>query len=140
MTVGLSAVRQYRTKPIDRLLLSAELTAVSEALRVADVHEVAVSFGWESNLAIDVMWKNEIVSVDHLPSFIANSEVSGIVEIGKSDIFVEAPGLLFTLCHEGDAHMEGDSEIIEQFARRWAALGYAPYEVPQSQARNSDAR
>jgi hypothetical protein len=122
-------MHEYRTKPIDRSLLLEELAAVCEALSIANVSHVAVSFGWDSNLPTNAMWKDQTVPVNDLISFIAKSEMSGVVQIGKADIFIEAPDFLFTLCHESDAHVRGSSDLVQQFVRRWEALGYSPYKV-----------
>lgn len=123
-----TGVQQYRTMPLDRSVLLEELVAVCEVWNAANVEDVVVSFGWESNLTIDEMWKSQIVSIDRLLAFIADSEASGIVKIGGADIFVEAAGLVFTLCHESDAHVEGNPELVKPFVERWSALGYAPYQ------------
>jgi hypothetical protein len=100
-------------------------------MRDAELKEVLVSFGWDSNLPIEEMWQEQSVSIDNVIATIDESERSGISQVGKSDIFIESPGFLFTLCHEGDVHVKGSSVLVEQFARRWEALGYAPYQVRQ---------
>ena len=122
-------MREYRTKPIDRSLLLAELAAVCDALSLDSVVDVSVSFGWDSNLPIDQMWKDKIVPVQDLLLFVTESELSGVIQVDKADIFIDAPEFLFTLCHEGDAHVKGRSDLVQQFAQRWEALGYSPREV-----------
>jgi hypothetical protein len=124
-------VTEYRTKPLDNALLRAELQFVCDAFRNAELKDVAVSFGWDSNLPIERMWQEQFVSIDEVVATIEASERSGISQIGKSDIFVESPGFLFMLCHEGDVHVKGSSVLVERFARRWQALDYAPYRVHQ---------
>lgn len=122
---------EYRTKPIERSLLFAELGALCEALSGAGITEAAVSFGWDSNLAIDEMWKDQIVLVQDVYSFVVNAEALGVVMVGTADIFIEAPDFLFTLCHEGDVHVKGNSTLSRQFVHRWEALDYAPFEVQE---------
>ena len=75
------------------------------------------------------MWKDQTVAVKDLCSFIASSEKTGVVVVGEGDIFIESPGFRFTLCHEGDAHVDGESFLAQQTTSRWKSLGYAPYEV-----------
>jgi hypothetical protein len=123
---------EYRTKPIDRSALLAELAAVSEALSLANVVDVSISFGWDSNLPINAMWKDQTVPVKELLSFVTKSEMSGVAQVGKADIYIEAPEFEFALGHEGDAHVKGCSDLVQKFARRWEALGYSPYEVQNS--------
>jgi len=124
-------VTEYRTKPLENALLFAELQAACDAMREADLKEISVSFGWDSNLRIEEMWQERSVSIDEVIAVVEESVRSGISQVGKSDIFVESPGFLLTLCHEGDVHVKGSSVLVEQFARRWEALGYAPYQVRQ---------
>jgi hypothetical protein len=124
-------VTEYRTKLLENALLRAELETACGTLRSAGVSEVEVSFGWDSNLPIEEMWKERSVSIDGVAAFVSEAERSGIAQIGKSDIFLESTGFRFTLCHEGDVHVIGSSALVEQFARRWEALGYAPYPVRQ---------
>ncbi len=120
---------EYRTKPVNRPLLLAELAAVCEALSSKDIGSASVSFGLDSNLSIEQMWKAQMVAVKDICSFVANSESTGIVKVGSADIFVETPGFLFTLCHEGDVHVKGDSSLVTHFVHRWDALRYDPYEI-----------
>jgi hypothetical protein len=122
-------VHEYYTRPLDRSLLLAELAAVCDALSLTSVVDVSVSFGWSSNLPIDQMWKDKIVPVKDLLSFITRSETSGVIQVGKADIFIDAPEFVFTLGHEGDAQVKGGSNMVQEFARRWETLGYSPKEV-----------
>ena len=122
---------EYRTKPLENALLRAELQIACDAFREADLKEVQVSFGWDSKLPIEEMWQEQSVPIDNVVAVIDESERLGISQVGKSDIFVEAPDFRFTLCHEGDVHVKGSSGLVEQFVRRWEALGYAPYQVRQ---------
>lgn len=71
----------------------AELGAVCDALNALGVAEASVSFGWDSNLPIDQMWKGQRVAVQDIANFIATSGSNGISWIGRSDVFVEVPGL-----------------------------------------------
>jgi len=120
---------EYRTKPINRSLPFAELEAVCELLSREGIDKVSVSFGWDSNLSFDEMWKDQTVAVKDIYAFVANSESSGIAQIGKADIFVECPGLLLTLCHEGDIHVKGSSTLVQRLALRWETLDYVPHEM-----------
>jgi len=123
-------LREYRTKPIDRSQLLAELTELCSVLERNHFSDVAVSFGWDSNIPIDSMWDKHIVDVKDVHSFIARSEQSGLVGLGSGDVFIEAPQFEFLLCHEGDVHVKGSSGLVQQFVHRWEMLGYSPYEVP----------
>ena len=122
---------QYRTRVLENALLLEELQAACDALRDAGLEEVAIAFGWDSNLPIEQMWQEHCVPIGEVMAFVAEAERSGISEVGASDIFVESPGFLLTLCHEGDVHVEGSSALVEQLARSWELRGYAPYEVRQ---------
>lgn len=122
-------MHEYYTRPLDRSLLLAELAAVCDALSLTSVVDVSVSFGWNSNLPIDQMWKDKIVPVKDLLSFITSSETSGVIQVGKADIFIDAPEFVFTLGHESDAQVNGGSNMVQEFARRWETLGYSPREV-----------
>jgi hypothetical protein len=122
-------VLEHRTKQIERPLLLAELAVACEGLTEADVTEVLVSFGWDSSLPIGEMWKDQVVPTQEVVAFVERSERSGISVVGKSDIFVASEGFLFTLCHEGDAHVAGSSQLAEQLVQRWQLLGYEPYAI-----------
>jgi hypothetical protein len=122
-------VHEYYTRPLDRSVLLTELAAVCDALSLVNVVDVSVSFGWNSNLPIDQMWKDKIVPVKDVLSFITSSETSGVIQVGKADIFIDAPEFVFTLGHEGDAEVKGGSNMVQEFARRWETLGYSPKEV-----------
>lgn len=116
---------------MDRNSLLAELEAVCEALNNAGVVHVSVSFGWDANLGIKDMWKDQTVAVKDLCSFIALSEKSGVVVVGKGDILITAPDFSFILCHESDIHIDGESPLVRRVIRRWKDLGQAPYKVQQ---------
>jgi hypothetical protein len=122
-------MHEYYTKPLDRSILLAELAAVRDALSLANIIDVSVSFGWDSNRPIDDMWKDKIVPVKDLLSFIANSEISGAVHVGKADIFIDVPEFVFMLHHESLATVKGRSDLVQKFVRRWEELGYSPKEV-----------
>ena len=110
----------------------AELKAVSEVLGKAGVTKASVSFGWDCNLDLEKMWKDQTLAVKDLCSFIASSEDTGVVVVGGGDIFIKSPDFCFTLCHESDAHVEGGSDLVQQIISRWKNLGYAPYEVQRA--------
>ena len=125
---------EFRTQPLERGPLLAELAAVCEALGQAGLSQASVSFGWDSSLPIGEMWKDQLVPLQAIASVVTNSEANGISRIGKSDVFVESPGFLLTLCHEGDLHVAGESPLVQAVVRRWHALGYAPYELSKPDA------
>ena len=127
-------MREWRTKPLDRPALLAELAAVAEALRLAGVRHADVSFGWDSNLAVDEMWKAKPVLVEQLVAFAEASERAGLIDIGASDLLIEALKVEFVLCHEGDAHISGESVFVRQIVDRWCALDYAPHEIGKGSA------
>lgn len=54
----------------------------------------------------------------------------GLLQIGMADVFVESPGILFTLCREGDVHVKGESPLVKQMHARWQSLEYESYELP----------
>ena len=125
---------EFRTQPLERQPMLAELAAACEALARTGVAQVSVSFGWDSNLPIDQLWKDQVVPVHEAATAIARSEANGVTQIGQSDVFIECPGFLFTLCHEGDIHVAGESPLVQTIVTRWHALGYAPYELSRPDA------
>ena len=122
---------EYRTKPLGRSLLLDELAFVCGKLKQVGTSQVAVSFGWASNLTIDELWKEAQVRVEELREYVAKAERDGTVEIAKADIFVKSENFQFTLCHEGDAHVSGISSVAHEVVQRWREMGYEPYEVQQ---------
>lgn len=65
--------------------------------------------------------------------FVGQAEKAGTVNVGKGDIFVEVPGFRLTLCHEGDAHVAGATDLVRTMVERWERLSYEPYEAkPQT--------
>jgi hypothetical protein len=123
---------EYRTKQIQRDPMIAELNACCVALRQSNLDHASVCFGWASNLPIDEMWKEQNVALADIAVFIADAEISGIVKVGESDISIAIPEFTFTLCHEGDVHVEGTSVLVQEFFRRWQRLDYSPYQVVRS--------
>ena len=83
-------MHEYHTKPLDRSLLLAELAAVRDALSLANIIDVSVSFGWDSNLSIDDMWKDKIVpvkdSVVEILAELAGGLRSGISYVGARSL------------------------------------------------------
>ena len=125
---------EFRTRPLERGPLLAELAATCEALGQAGISQASVSFGWDSNLPIGEMWKEQVVPVQDIADSVATSEANGVSRIGRSDVFVELPGFLLTLCHEGDLHVAGEGPLVVAVVDRWRALGYAPYELSNPDA------
>jgi hypothetical protein len=122
---------EYRTKPLSSDVLLGELGFVCGELGRHGFAELLVSFGWDSNLPIDEMWKEQAVPSEGVVAYVQKSEHAGIVQIGNADIFVEAEAFRFTLCHEGDAHVSGAMPLASELVQRWAQLGYEPYAVEQ---------
>jgi hypothetical protein len=109
----------------------AEVTELCRNLCGAGVERVLVSFGWDSNLSTNEMWKDVEVSVAELPEYLAQAERAGTIEIGKADVFITADDLEFTLCHESDLHVAGSAPLVAETQRRWFNLGYEPYTIKQ---------
>jgi hypothetical protein len=120
---------EYVTQPLSRECLLNELAFVCSRLTHAGIAEVQMTFGWDCNLAIDDMWQDHTVSVGGMLEFVHRAEQDGIVEVGKGDIFVHAQDFSFMLCHEGDAHVEGEGELVSEVLERWTQLDYRPCEV-----------
>ncbi|WP_124664136.1 hypothetical protein [Burkholderia sp. Bp8998] len=112
-------------------MLLDELACVSSKLTQAGIREAQVSFGWDCNLPIDEMWQDHSVKVDEILEFVCQAERTGVVEIGRGDIFVESQDFRLTLCHEGDAHVAGAADLVRETVERWEQLDYEPYEVKQ---------
>ncbi len=122
---------EHRSTALTRPLLIEELRAVLDAMIRHGFPNASVSFGWDSNLDFDDMWKAEAMPTQDVLGYILLAEQNEIVEIGKADIFVEGESFRFTLCHESDAHVKGDSSLSEEILKRWRDMGYSPYEIPQ---------
>lgn len=120
---------EYRTPPLSRELMLAELTEICAKLVASGVERAAVSFGWDSNLDIDDMWVDVEVSLTALLEYLANAESAGTIEVGKADIFIKTEDIEFTLCHESDLHVTGTSPLVAETRSRWSNLGYEPYPV-----------
>lgn len=122
---------EYRTMPLNRQLLLDEVNYVSYELKRSGSAEVLVSFGCDCNLSIDEMWKEESVAVSEIMAYVLRAEQRGIVVIGKGDIFVQSRDFCLTLCHEGDAHIEGIADLVPVVLERWVRLEYQPYGFEQ---------
>jgi hypothetical protein len=122
---------EYRTKPLNRQSLLNELAFVSNKLMQTGIDEVQVSFGWDSNLPIDDMWQEHGVKVDKILEFVRQAEETGIVEVGRGDIFVKTQDFSFTLCREADAHVEGTADLVGEMVERWGQFHYQPYGLKQ---------
>ena len=114
---------------MSREQMLAEVSELCAKLVLAGVERVSVSFGWDSNLPIDEMWKDTEVSVVELAKYLAEAEGAGTIEIGKADVFLKSEELEFTLCHESDLHIGGEHPLVVETQRRWLNLGYEPYPV-----------
>jgi hypothetical protein len=88
-----------------------------------------VMFGWDSNLDIDDMWHEMSVPRKDVVDFVLSAERAGTVIVGRSDVFVSAGGLEFTLCHESDVHIKATADAANEFFDRWKDKGYSPYTV-----------
>lgn len=76
------------------------------------------------------MWQEQSVRVDALLERVIQAEQSGIVEVGRGDIFVRSPDFELTLCHEADTCVGCTGDLMREAIVRWQQLGYEPYEVP----------
>jgi hypothetical protein len=68
-----------------------------------------------------------------LEAFVEESIRSGTFEPGESDLHVvSADGKIRAVfCHEADLHIATrESELVDTFRSRWAALGYGWHEAP----------
>ena len=119
----------HRTHPLSRELMLAELNEICANLVAIGVESATVSFGWDSNLDIDDMWKDVDVLLTALPEYLANAEREGTIEVGKADIFIKTEDIEFTLCHESDLHVTGTSPLVAETLGRWSNLGDEPYFV-----------
>jgi len=88
---------EYRTKPLNRQLLLDEVAFISCKLKHNGSTEVAVSFGWDSNLPIDELWKGASVPVEEVLEYVCPAERAGIVVVGEGDIFVESQDFCLTV-------------------------------------------
>jgi hypothetical protein len=120
---------EYRTHPLPRELILPELTLVCANWLAAGVKHVAVSFGWDSNLPIDAMWKDVQVPVGAVVQYLEAAERAGTIEIGKTDVFMRTEEIELTLCHESDVHVSGTPTFVTETVRRWFDSGYEPYSL-----------
>lgn len=120
---------EYRTRTLARTLLLEELRFACSAMPRHEIATAAVSFGWDSNLSIEEMWKDQIMPTGEVLVFVNAAEEAGTIEVGKADVFIEGTNFIFQLCHESDAHVKGSSLLVSELVDRWKTAGYAPYEV-----------
>jgi hypothetical protein len=118
---------EYRTKPLSRKQLFDELAYVIRALRDIGSTECKLMFGWDSNLPVDDMWKDMVIPIENIVSYLAQSEGQGTITVGRSDVIVNDSNLEFVLCHESDVHVSGNSDLVATLLERWASCDYAPY-------------
>ena len=123
---------EYATRQLNRSQLLHELAAVCEDLVNADVEAVVLMYGWDSNQSIDAMWKPLATPSRRVCDVVSEAEKSGLIEIGKSDVFVDAEGFSFMLCHEGDVHVRGESALVARTAARWFDIGLDPREIDKA--------
>lgn len=107
----------------------AEVAELCAKLAACGIDRVAVSFGWDSNLDIEEMWHDVEVPLADLGDYLADAERAGTIEVGKADVFVKGGEVEFTLCHESDLHITGNSPLVVETQSRWSNMGYEPYPV-----------
>ncbi len=85
-----------------------------------------VCYGWACNAEPVALWVDHRITSNALPEFVQRSMVSGIVELGGSDLHISGVDAEFrlTICHESDLHFESsDPELVARIAEAWAAEG-----------------
>jgi hypothetical protein len=122
-------VIEHRTHPLSREQMLAEVSELCAKLALAGIERASVSFGWDSNIPIDEMWIDKQVAVSELASYLCKAEVTGAIQIGKSDVFIKSEEIEFVLCHESDLHVRGTHSLVAEIQRRWFNLGYEPYPI-----------
>jgi hypothetical protein len=120
---------EYRTQPLETTMLLEELSFYCQVLADKGIETTNVMFGWDSNLDIDDMWHEMSVPRKDVVDFVLSAERAGTVIVGRSDVFVSAGGLEFTLCHESDVHIKATADAANEFFDRWKDKGYSPYAV-----------
>lgn len=120
---------EYRTATVEARKLAELLVLACERLSASGIDHASVSFGWDSELPIEDMWKPADVPTGEVPEVIEKAEREGIVTLGAADIFIESPGFRLVLCHESDAHISGESPLVLEILATWRAQGLEPYEV-----------
>jgi len=104
-----------------------ELAFYCEVLTRNGITTTDVMFGYDSNLAMDEMWREMPVPPQGVVEFVLAAERAGTVMVGKSDIFVAASGIEIALCHESDLHIKAARETALEFFNRWNDKAYSPY-------------
>lgn len=117
---------EYATRQLDRSQLLHALKVGCDELTGAQIEDVIVSFGWDSNQPIDAMWKPVTTPIRQVFDVISAAERYRLIEVGKADVFFDAEGFSLLLCHEGDAHVSGASDLVAKIAARWCSAGYEP--------------
>jgi hypothetical protein len=101
--------------------LEAEVLSIVDDLKSFAIGTVYLTFGCGSQADASVQWQDIPVPVDRLAAFVAESEDTGLFELGEADLFIRAEGLEFLLCHERDIHCSGEeSPRLAAVRRRWA--------------------
>lgn len=117
---------EYRTQPVESDVLLEELSSFCEIAAAQGQGTVILMFGWDSNLKIDEMWQDIPLPPADIVDYVRAAEQAGTITVGKSDIFVKTDGLVITLCHEGDLHIEAEEAALQPFLERWKSKGFTP--------------
>jgi len=123
---------EYCSRPAARDELLAELDAFCAECSSRGLVHATLSYGWDSELEFDEMWKPHDVLIHEVPAKVQEAEAQGVVSIGASDVLVTVSGVTLTLCHESDLHLKGDGSLFEAISARWQSTGLEPSEVKPS--------
>jgi hypothetical protein len=123
---------EYRSRPASREELLAELGAFCTECTSRGHVYATLSYGWDSELEFDEMWKPHDMPIHEVLATVQEAEASGVVSVGAADVLVTISGVTLTLCHESDLHLNGDGPLFEAISARWQATGLEPSEVKPS--------
>lgn len=101
--------------------LDAEVLAVIDDLRAFGHETVYVTCGFGCDRDLLTQWQDVPVAAAALADHLAELERLGVYELGEADLFVNAAGVEFWLCHEGDVHCSADVDcpLLRAVRRRW---------------------
>ena len=112
---------KFSSEYLSQEQMHAALVAVpGEFQAMLGEYEIITSYGWGTNIHIDLQYKPMREDTRRLEYHIADSIEQRIVVPGQSDFRFEVPedrlDLLF--CHERDIHLDGsDEELLLRFIR-----------------------
>ena len=123
---------EYRSRPASREELLGELDAFCTECSSRGHVDATLSYGWDSELEFDEMWKPHAVPIHEALAKVQRAEAQGVVSVGTADILITVSGVTLTLCHESDLHLKGDGSLFEAIFARWQSTGLEPSEVKPS--------